>query len=468
MQKVPNGSHPGKQGLALLSRTTNRYLRLSVTMASAMCWSIPALAQESGSEAEEPQASEPLRERSTIPDLTPFGEQFDLSDGDAASGLADALISGRFTTRSKLRFWFANDKNTRASEAFTLGIRAGYLTQEYAGFQAFAEVNHVEALTPDSYFDGLNDNVDRTFVGDPEQTELNQAWLQFNSSTPGFELNLRVGRQASPAVDERFIGSAGSRQGEQTFDAAILAARFGPQKRFSLEYGYIDKVQRIFDVDGLDYESDSHALRAAYVSDEIGVFSVFAVLLDLEQSAPELSNQTYGVSLDKRGAAPDAIDFVYSLGFAYQKDFGSNPQSYEATSLYAEAGVSVPDLAIVSLGFEQSSSDAGEAAFQYSLTTGQRLHRLSDTFLTTPDDGLRDYFLNVELPNLPWRTFGELNYHYYRTEENDRELGQEVGLSLTKPLTPNLAVSFLASYFESDDPAFPSLELFNLEFNFQF
>ncbi|MEO0461507.1 MAG: alginate export family protein [Pseudomonadota bacterium] len=412
--------------------------------------------------------SKPLKDRSTVPKLTSLGEQFDLSDGEAASDILDAVVSGRVTTRSKLRFWFANDTNTQASQAFTLGIRAGYLTQEYGGFQAFAEVNHVEALTPNNYFDGVNNNVDRTFVGDVEQTELNQAWIQFNTSTPYLELNARIGRQASAAVDERFIGSTGSRQGEQTFDAAVLAASFGPQKRVSLEYSYIDKVQRIFDADALDYESDSHAVRAAYISDEIGVFSAFAVLLDLEQSSPELSNQTYGVSLDKRGANPNALDLVYSIGFAYQKDFGSNPQDYEATSLYAEAGVSVPDLAIVSLGFEQSSSDAGEEAFQYSLTTGQRLHRLSDTFLTTPDDGLRDYFLNVELPNLPWRTFGELNYHYYRTEENGRELGQEAGLSLTKPLTPNLAVSFLASYFESEDPAFPSLELFNLEFNLQF
>ena len=403
-----------------------------------------------------------------MPALTPIGEIFDLSGGQASDGLLDALASGRITLRSKLRFWVANASDAGASQAFSLGARLGYLTQDFRGFQAFIEGNHVEVFTPNDFFDGVNDNTDLTLVADVEQTELNQAWVQYGRSRKDFEFNLRAGRQATAAIDQRFIGSSGSRQGEQTFDAIAFASRFGADRRVSFEYGYIDKVQRIFDVDALDYKSDSHTLRLGYVSDGIGTLSAFALLLDLKDSAPELSNQTYGISVDQRRVASDRVSVVYSLGFAVQADYGSNPTDYSAASVYAEGGAAIPDLGIVSVGYELSGSDEGDASFQYSLTTGKRIHRLSDTFITTPDDGLEDFFVNYELPSSPSGLMGELNFHYYRSEEDGRDLGTEYNLNLTKLLSPNLSATLLASYFDTSSAANPNLFLANLELNFSF
>lgn len=409
-----------------------------------------------------------LGEASTVPPLTPLGELFDLSGSQAPDGLLDALASGRITLRSKLRLWHANASDAGASEAFSFGARIGYLTQDYKGFQAFVEGNHVEVFTPNDFFDGVNDNTDLTLIADVEQTELNQAWVQYGRTDREFAFNLRVGRQATAAIDERFIGSSGSRQGEQTFDAIAFASRFGSGRRFSFEYGYIDKVQRIFDVDALDYQSESHTLRLGYVSDGIGTISAFALLLDFKDSAPQLSNQTYGISIDQRQVASDRVSFVYSLGFAVQSDYGSNPTDYSATSFYAEGGVAVPDFGVFSLGYELSSSDGGEASFQYSLTTGQRVHRLSDTFIATPDDGLQDFFVNYELPNSLFGLVGELNFHYYRSEQDGRDLGTEYNLNLTKLLSPNLSATLLASYFDTGSTANPDLFQANLEINFSF
>ncbi len=421
----------------------------------------------SGAHAQSSPGASPS-EASTIPAPTPLGERFDLSQGEDPENLLDALASGRVTMRAKLRSWYAKDSDSRPSSANTLGIRLGYVTQRYAGFQAFAEINHVEALSPNEYNDGVNGNFDRTFVGDVEQTELNQAWGQYSQDAANFAFNARVGRQASAAIDERFIGSSGSRQGEQTFDAVAFAAQFGAGRRLSFEYGYIDEVHRLFGDDAFDYESDSHATRVGYQSDRLGTLSAFAVLLDLEDSAPSLSNQTYGISVDKRNVSEDRIGLAYSLGYAYQQDYGSNPIAFSALSLYAEAGASFPQFGIISVGYELSGSDEGQAAFQYSLTTGQRVHRLSDTFITTPDDGLQDYFVNAELPRLPFNTYAELNYHYYTTDNNPRHLAHEANFNMTTPLTENLSLSILGSYFDSEDISVPDLKLLNVEINFRF
>ncbi|MEO0509264.1 MAG: alginate export family protein [Verrucomicrobiota bacterium] len=390
-----------------------------------------------------------------------------MSDGSPPEDAIDAITSGRFTLRSKLRFWYAEDSDLRSSLANTVGFRAGYLTQRYQGFQAFAELNYVESFLSD-YFDGVNGEVDRTLVADTEQFELNQFWLQYSREFDYVEMNVRAGRQASAAIEERFVGNSGSRQGEQTYDSVALAMRFGENARWTFEYGYLDKVLRLFDEDSLDYESDSHAARLAYVSDELGTISLFGVLLDLEDDAPSLSNQTYGISIAKPPVSQDRIDILYYLGFAYQKEYGSNPGNFDVFSIYTEVGLSFPSIGRFSIGYEMSSSDGGNDAFQYSLSTGQRLHRIADKFLTTPDDGLQDFFINVELPYLPGKSFASMNYHYFISDEGEILLGREANIDLTIPLRENLLVTGLAGYFWGEDPRFSDRVTTAIEFNLQF
>ncbi|MEM9281511.1 MAG: alginate export family protein [Verrucomicrobiota bacterium] len=415
----------------------------------------------------EPLSQSPLGDASTIPNLTPLGKQFDLGQGHPPQNALDSIFSGRFTVRSKLRFWYAKDSDLLPSYANTWGLRVGYLTQRYKGFQAFAEVNYVQPFTSD-YFDGVNGESDRTLVADVEQSELNQAWAQYSVEFDSLEMNIRAGRQASVAIEERFIGSSGSRQGEQTYDSIAAAMRFGDKARWTFEYGYIDKVHRLFDEDGLDYDSDSHATRLGYISDTFGTVSLFAVLLDFEDDAPSLSNQTYGLSIARPPVSQDRIDSLYYLGFAYQKEYGSNPGRFDVFSIYSETGISVPSVGRFSVGYELSSTDGGRNAFQYSLSTGQRLHRIADKFLTTPDDGLQDFFINIEMPYLPATSVASLNYHYYTNDEGEDLLGREANVDLTIPLSENLAVTGLVGYFWGEDPRFSDRLTAAIEFNLRF
>ena len=58
-------------------------------------------------------------------------------------------------------------------------------------------------------------------MGDPETTELNQAYLSFR----GGETILSAGRQRLVLDNARFVGEGAWRQNQQTFDA--LTAQFG-------------------------------------------------------------------------------------------------------------------------------------------------------------------------------------------------------------------------------------------------
>src|SRR3546814_15997489 len=62
-------------------------------------------------------------------------------------------------------------------------------------------------------------------IADPQNIELNRLHLQYR----GVEGSIvTVGRQRINLDDQRFVGSVGWRQNEQTFDAARLESTFGP------------------------------------------------------------------------------------------------------------------------------------------------------------------------------------------------------------------------------------------------
>src|SRR3546814_5482681 len=62
-------------------------------------------------------------------------------------------------------------------------------------------------------------------IADPQNIELNRLHLQYRGVAGSI---VTVGRQRINLDDQRFVGSVGWRQNEQTFDAARLESTFGP------------------------------------------------------------------------------------------------------------------------------------------------------------------------------------------------------------------------------------------------
>ncbi len=380
--------------------------------------------------------------------------------------LVQKIGEGEFVFNGKLRYWYAKQANLRTSHAFTFGTNFGYLTKSYKGFRVYVEGESVVALTPDLYFDGINNETDRTNVTDPETLELNKMSVSYTDSINNTFLQIEVGRQAATIEDERFIGNVSARQDDQTFDAATFKIQ-NKQKGLSLEYAYLYQINRLV-AEQADWRSNSHAFSLAYFKNPKARVGLFGHLFDFQMDAPAKSSKTFGITLDRAKLPQDRTALAYKTAFAYQSDYGDNPTAFAAYFVNAEFGISLPRVGTFSLGYELASSDEGRASYQFPLSTGQRLHRISDVFIDPPADGLHNPYFTAEFKNIVWGIGGWLGYHLYYSEEESNLLGQEIDLVLYRSIVPNLLRAELTySSFFGEDASFQDLNIVALDIVFE-
>ncbi|MEN0002997.1 MAG: alginate export family protein [Bacteroidota bacterium] len=381
--------------------------------------------------------------------------------------LAKKMGEGEFVFNGRLRYWFAENESLEASHATTFGTNFGYLTKSYKGFQIYVEGESVVALTPHLFFDGLNGRTERTNVTDVETLELNKLRVSYSDTlNNGTSLQFKVGRQAALVEDERFIGNVSARQDDQTFDA-IYGKLQNDQKGISFEYAYMYQVNRLL-AEVVDWRSDSHAFMLGYYKNDLAKVGLFGHLLDFQEDNPLGSNKTFGFTFDRSRLPPDRIALNYKTAFAYQSEYGDNPTNYDAFLINAEIGISLPKIGVFNLGYELATSDNGIASFQFPLSTGQRLHRISDVFINPPAEGLHNPYFTAESRNIFWGIGGWLGYHTYFSEEEGTFFAHEIDLVLYKQIIPDLLrVELTYSNFFAEEDRFNNLNIFALDLFFE-
>ncbi|MFM5954668.1 MAG: alginate export family protein, partial [Novosphingobium sp.] len=161
--------------------------------------------------------------------------------------------------------------------ASTLRVRAGVKTREWHGLSAVVEGEAIAVLGKASYNDTVNGKTNFPVVADPADVLLNQAYLRWRPD-PRFELT--AGRQAVNYDNQRWIGSVGWRQNDQTLDAVRVAAK--PFKGVAVDYVYAWRVNRVFGPDsaqGIWHDTAIHGLRASYAIKNIGTLSGYGYWL---------------------------------------------------------------------------------------------------------------------------------------------------------------------------------------------
>ena len=245
------------------------------------------------------------------------------------------LKDGEVNLDIRFRYEFAQIDGLNDSNAFTMRTRLGYTTARLEGFQAMIELEDNRSADDTQYnAAGLNGQPGLSVIADPEDTELNRLWIDydFRSLSEGLPLSAKIGRQRVNLDDQRFIGSVGWRQLEQTLDAARLT--YKPTDDLTAQYIYVNDVNRIFgDDSGLDFESDSHLINVAYTGLEAGKLVGFAYLLDLGNTGTPgagVSSQTYGLRFDGGTDLNDQLALGYVGSFAFQSDYANNATGYDA------------------------------------------------------------------------------------------------------------------------------------------
>jgi hypothetical protein len=358
------------------------------------------------------------------------------------SGLSlDPILAAR------LRFETVDQANLPdAAEAATLRVRAG-AELKVEGFSLLAEGEGTLALA-DDYNDTLPGNGIEPFptVGDPENVELNRLQVGYMKDGTGVTL----GRQRILLDNQRFVGNAGWRQNEQTYDAVRGQAKFGV---VVLDATWSVSQRTVFGVDSPNehFDGDFILLNGGVDLPVVDV-KAFAYLLDYDTRLA-FSSQTYGVFATAAIDIPLVGKLTAQASYATQSDYGANPVSYDADYINAQLGIGMFGINLAA-GYEELGSDRGVAAFQTPLASLHAFNGWADLFTTTPATGLRDTYATLGtgfgIPFLPGLK-ADVTYHEFDADFGGLDYGSEWDASLGFKLGP---VALLAKYARYDSSGF--------------
>lgn len=328
------------------------------------------------------------------------------------------------------------DQPGREADAVTARVRAGFEIKHAGGFAILAEAEGTLAIQDDynAFPFAIASSQRRpafAVVADPENVELNRLQLQYKSKAATFTL----GRQRINLDDQRWVGSVGWRQNEQTFDAVRGEAKLG---RVALDGIYAIGQRSIFGVDSGPRQAMDGDFVLFGAGAKLGPVQAkaFAYLLDYgEPFMLGMSSQSYGARATT--AVPLGSAKLNLVGsYARQMDYGDNPVDYEADYVLGEAALTVRGLTL-SGGWEKLGADAsvpGGKALQTPLATLHKFNGWADLFLTTPNAGLEDAYAGIAYKFDGVKALPGLNaavvYHQFDSDLGDLEYGTEWNASI--------------------------------------
>lgn len=318
---------------------------------------------------------------------------------------------------------------TDKAHASTLRLRTGFKTGTYAGFQGLVEFDLVGNLGADDYNDSINGQTQYPLIADPELEMLNQLWVSWSGLSG---TSVKLGRQAMNLDNQRFVGTVGWRQNDQTFDALTIENQ--SIDKLSLLYSYVDNVNRIFGPEHPlgDYDTETHLAHATYAFQPWLNITGYGYWMDFDL-APASSSRTFGLRLNGEQKINDLWTFLYEAEAAEQDEHGNNPADYDATYFHLSPGVKRGGLTLAA-GFESLEGD-GTSAFQTPLATLHAFNGWADKFLTTPANGLEDAYgkISYKISGVgPWadNTVLDVVYHDYSPEHTSADYGTEWNLQI--------------------------------------
>ena len=359
------------------------------------------------------------------------------------------LDSFKPTLNARLRYEYADFDDKDESNAATARARLGLLAGPFAGFSAFGEFEGTWTPDREAYNAQVHGDPARTPVVDPESHELNQLWGRYEYEKL---FSIKAGRQEINLDNQRYVGTVGWRQNEQTFDAAALVVT--PTEGLELEYAYLWQVNRIFGSEAMagpyeDFEGDTHLAHLSYSKLPIGKLTAYAYWMDLANTAGSAaSNASYGLSL--AGATPisDGLKLAHYLEAGYQTDYADNPKDYGAWYAHARVGLETKDWT-VGLGCEHLGSDSG-VGYQFPLGTNHKFDGYADRFLATPAGGLEDLYVSGTV-NLPAEFKGELALHVFGDDSGSFDYGKEIDVVLSRPIGEHVTAMLKYAFYAADD-----------------
>ena len=370
---------------------------------------------------------------------------------DVGEELANMFKNGDFDVNFRYRYeWVDQDDNGKKSgNASTLRTRLVFKTAKWNDFDVTINMDDVRTIVADDYNSTRNGKTQYQTIADPKGTDLNIAALTWS----GIEnTTVIAGRQRIIRGNARFIGNVGWRQNEQTYDA--LSANY-KSERFSANYAYIDRVNRIFGPEAgtptEKFNSDSHIFDAGYTLSHVMTITAYAYLLEFE-NAQAASNDTYGARIQGAPKISDDFTITYAAEYATQEENSNkNPVAYDADYILAELGFKAGIFSLKA-GYELLEADeTAGVAFQTPLATLHAHNGWADKFLATPADGLEDIYI-AGSAKLGKGTL-TLVLHDFSSDVGSTDYGQEIDFAAKWPLGDHYSILGKLAFYNGDSNA---------------
>lgn len=397
-----------------------------------------------------------------------------------AKTFTESIATGKTYLNARMRYEGVEDQAfAHEAEAMTIRTRLGYETAPISGFTALVEFEDIHTLggmedyqlpappAPSPAGDAL--------IADPEQTELNRVQVRYRGIS---RLDMVLGRQRVMLDNQRFVGSVGFRQDEQTFDA--FSAIYTGIPDWTMTYAYVDGVNGIMET--FDADVSDTLLNVSYNGFTLG--KIIAYSYNLENQEENLtvlngglnydSNDTQGLRFDGAYVMPTTVPLraLYRAEFARQDAELRDGSEFEADYNLLEAGVAwtfgggayalTPMLGYELLGADDSNrtapnADTGLYAFQTPYATKHIFNGWVDQFLVTPAQGLEDTYLLVGFDLNNYATKVLVMYHEYQSDVESGvlgdtlDLGYETNVQVVKTLGANWTIGAKYGEYQQGD-----------------
>ncbi len=354
----------------------------------------------------------------------------------AEDSLDNFLPSSGFYVDARYRFEHVEQGNRfKNANASTLRTKIGYKTGNAYDFQGLIEFENIGNIGSEDYNNTVNGNATFPIVADPDGTELNQLWLSY-AGIP--DTTIKAGRIGINIDNQRFFGTVGWRQNDQTFDSVVITNNSIPN--LNLLYSHVRNVNRINGNDHAlgDLDTETHVANASYkVADWLTVTG-YGYWWDIDQSQV-LSSKTYGLRLTGSTPINEDWKFFYEVEGAEQDDHAGNPNSYDATYYHLSPGVKWKNW-VFQAGYESLEGN-GTTSFNTPLATLHKFNGWTDQFLNMHllPNGLEDMYGKVvyKFDGVhPWIDSTKFVgvYHDFEAERGGADYGDEWNLQLSRPL----------------------------------
>ncbi|WP_417622892.1 alginate export family protein [Parasphingorhabdus sp.] len=360
--------------------------------------------------------------------------------GDTGPIMIDEGVTLDPMLDARLRYERVDQDNIGLSaDALTIRMRPGLELAFADGLSFLAEAEATLGIIND-YNSTTNGKAGAySVVADPQNIELNRLQINYKPSDGS---QITMGRQRINIDDQRFVGSVGWRQNEQTFDAVRVQSKLFDV--LAVDGTYAISQRSIFGIDAGNRQSMDGNFYFAGAGIETGPVSIkgFAYLIDYDarEAINANSSQTYGVRAT--AAIPVGPDFKIDLAASYatQSDYGGNVLDYSADYIAASIGTSIMGFGLTGGYEELGASDNPSIAFRTPLATLHKFNGWADSFLTTPANGLRDYYVTVGkkisgikmLPGLN----ASVTYHEFDADRSGPNYGSEWDAQLGFKIDP--------------------------------